>query len=388
VSDHVPFIDLGPWVEKVQGAERVADNTLLLRAPPFEADVAQLLASREFLGGGSTTQRLETALSDKLGVPNVVTCANGTDALMLALRAGGIDHGHRVAIPNLTFWATYEAVVNVGATPVLLDIDPDDRQLSFEEFKRAHDSRRFDAAILVHLYGWCSSRLVEFRSFCRERRITLIEDGAQAFGVQIDGASVFADADVATLSFHPAKVLGGIGDGGAVLCKTARVAQRVRALANHGRAGAQHEHVAAGWNSRLDAIQAAWLLRALDVIDEVIEARRVLWSIYEQALEQVAPNRLHADTGPHDEIQDNGYMTVLQTDTSAADIVKRLDAQGIEARRIYPKTIAEQAHGAIEFGSLVHSRQLVQNVVSLPLYYGMSGGVVTRVVKAYAEAVR
>jgi UDP-2-acetamido-2-deoxy-ribo-hexuluronate aminotransferase len=258
--------------------------------------------------------------------------------------------------------------------------------MSFDEFKRAHDSRRFDAAILVHLYGWCSTRLAEFRQLCRERRVTLIEDGAQAFGVQVDGQSVFADADVATLSFHPAKVLGGIGDGGAVLCKTSRVAQRVRALANHGRAGAQHEHVAAGWNSRMDAIQAAWLLRALDAIDEVIAARRSLFSIYEQALPRGSFGRVPG-------VETNGYMIAyeraafsqLHADEVAGKLVRD---HGVEARRIYPMTISQQAHGAIEYGSLAESRRIVDFIISLPLYYGMSGGVVTRCVKAYAEAVK
>ena len=142
-----------------------------------------------------------------------------------------------MAIPNLTFWATFEAVVNVGATPVLLDIDPIDLQMDLGEFLRAHHSRRFDAVILAHLFGWCSAKLDEFRGICRDKRITLIEDGAQAFGVKFDGQSVFADADVATLSFHPAKLIGGIGDGGAVLTRSDRIAQRVSALANHGRTG-------------------------------------------------------------------------------------------------------------------------------------------------------
>ncbi|HEV3059708.1 MAG TPA: aminotransferase class I/II-fold pyridoxal phosphate-dependent enzyme [Vicinamibacterales bacterium] len=383
MSEHIPFIDLRPWVEKVRGPDTSWDG-----APEraFDYAAGRLLDTCEFLGGGPTTQKLEAALSTKLGVSNVITCANGTDALQLALRACGIEHGHRVAIPNLTFWATYEAVVNVGATPVLIDIDPDDRQMSFDEFKRAHDGRRFDAAILVHLYGWCSARLAEFRKLCRERHITLIEDGAQAFGVEVDGQSVFADADVATLSFHPAKVLGGIGDGGAVLCKTARVAQRVRALANHGRAGAQHEHVAAGWNSRLDAIQSAWLLRALDVIDEVIEARRSLFSIYEQALPRGSFGRVPG-------VQTNGYMLAYEraafSQLHADEVAQKLVRDhGVEARRIYPMTISQQAHGAIEYGSLLESRRIVEFIISLPLYYGMSGGVATRVAKAYAEAMK
>lgn len=387
MSEHVPFIDLKPWVEKVRVIPMVGC------ASHFSDDVDSLLDSNEFLGGGPTTKKLEAALAEKLSIPHVITCANGTDALQLALRACGIERGSRVAIPNLTFWATYEAVVNVGATAVLIDIDPSDHQMSFDEFKRAHDEQRFDAAILVHLFGWASARLSDFRQLCRERHITLIEDGAQAFGVQVDDQtsgfagrqSVFADADVATLSFHPAKVLGGIGDGGAVLAKSPCVADRVRSLANHGRAGAQHEHVAAGWNSRMDAIQAAWLLRALDVIDEVIEARRATFAAYVHhaimELPDTATLLLPFNT--------NGYMTVfLSKKAPAADIVKKLAAQGIEVRRIYPYTIADQAKDAIEFGPLTHSRVLTPYVVSLPLYYGMTAEQVERCVAAYVEAVR
>jgi UDP-2-acetamido-2-deoxy-ribo-hexuluronate aminotransferase len=380
--ERVAFIDLEPWVQKVRGGG------------PFmgavENDLFKILDSREFLGGGPTTQKLEAALTHKLGVPHVITCANGTDALQLALRACGIDSGHRVAMPNVTFWGTYEAIMNVGATPVLLDIDPGDRQMDFEEFKRAHNEKRFDAAILVHLYGWCSSRLAEFRAFARERRITLIEDGAQAFGVQVDGASVFSDADVATLSFHPAKVLGGIGDGGAVICKSVRTASRVRSLANHGRAGSQHEHVVAGWNSRLDAIQAAWLLRALDVVDEVINARQDLHTKYQEALYAIIAGAKPSDLiDVHPGIATNGYMTVFDSNpTPAAEIIQCLAAQGIEARRIYPHTIADFAHGAIEYGPLTHSRALVEHVVSLPLYYGMTDETVERCVKAYVAAVK
>lgn len=381
----VPFVDLGPWVDKVRGNPTTDSDAIDQR-------FYNILDTREFLGGGPTTKKLEAALSAKLGAEHVVTCANGTDALQLALRACGIDRGSRVAIPNLTFWATYEAVVNVGATPVLIDIDPDDRQMSFDEFKHAHDARRFDAAILVHLYGRCSPHLFEYREFCRERRITLIEDGAQAFGVRLHGESIFADADVATLSFHPAKVLGALGDGGAVLTKTARVAERVRALGNHGRAGSgQHTHVAVGWNSRLDAIQAAWLLRALYVIDEVIEERCRLRDLYVTLLTAnvQAPDRTRSPAYPG--VVTNGYMTTLmRTNQPPADVVvQRLAAQGIEARRIYPYTIADQSQGnAIQYGPLYHSRALVQNIISLPLYYGMSDETVERCVKAYVEAVK
>lgn len=340
----IPFIDLKPYVELVRG---YPDDT-----------VADLFNTLEFIGGGPTTQRLEGALAAKLAVPHVVTCANGTDALMLALRAAGIERGTRVAMPNLTFWATYEAVVNVGATPVLLDIDPDDLQLSFEEFVRAHNKRQFDAAILVHLYGWCSKRLVEFRSLCRNRNITLVEDGAQAFGVNVNGESIFTGADIATLSFHPAKVLGAIGDGGAVLCKSARTAARVRMFANHGRID-HYQHVAVGWNSRMDAIQAVWLLRALEVSDKVLK-------------ERLSAALCYGNWSPPGVVS-NGYLDVMLVNDR--DVWrKRMRDRGIETGCVYPSTIVDQdgAHGAVAFGSLAVSREIAHKVVNRPLFYGIT----------------
>lgn len=352
----VPFINLKPYVDRV----RLLDELPLVGT--FEEDVTRLLGEHDFIGGyaSETVRRFESALAAKLGVSNVVACANGTDAIQLALRACGIERGHRVAMPNLTFWATYEAIRNVGATPVLVDIDPFDKQMSFTSFVDAHDRRQFDAAVLVHLLGWCSHRLADFRLFCRDRKITLIEDGAQAFGVKYDDQSVFADADVATLSFHPAKVLGGIGDGGAVICKTERTAQRVRLYANHGRVS-HYDHVAVGWNSRMDAIQAAWLLRALEVIDDVIEARRAITRAY--------------GAKSHDRIIENGYLDTRSLDVFPTDFIARMKSRGIGVGRVYPKTVADQLgahHNAICAGDLEHSRDYASRTVSLPVWYGMS----------------
>jgi UDP-2-acetamido-2-deoxy-ribo-hexuluronate aminotransferase len=369
----VPFIDLRPYVELVMG-HRSGDT------PEFTGDFENHLntiiwPNCEFIGGGPTTQRFETALATKLCAQHAIACANGTDALMLALRAAGIERGHRVAMPNLTFWATFEAIVNVGATPVLLDIDPTDLQMDFDEFMRACNNRRFDAAVLVHLYGWCSAKLDQFRSFCRDKRVTLIEDGAQAFGVKFAGKSIFEDADAITLSFHPAKVIGGIGDGGAVLTRSARTAARVRALANHGRI-AHQEHGVVGWNSRMDAIQAAWLLRALEVSDKAIEARRDITHLY--------------GARRHDAIFGNGYLDVRGVDDPRA-VAKRLAAASIETRHVYPLTIADQPGAkqyALPVGELPVSRHHVERTISLPVWYGMTAEDVDRCVVAWEKAAR
>lgn len=356
----IPFVDLGPYVDLVAGVTE--DNAWGLRA-----GMQEFLKAHEFLGGGPTTWAFEVALAQKLDAKHAIACANGTDALQLALRACGVERGHRVAMPNTTFWATFEAIVNVGATPVLLDIDDSDYQLDFDELARAHRARRFSAVVLPHLFGWCSARLDEIRTFCSHERLTLIEDGAQAFGVKYDGESVFKDAEIATLSFHPAKVVGGIGDGGAVLCKSARTAARIRALANHGRS-AHFEHAVVGWNSRMDAIQAAWLLRALAVSNKVIEERRRLV-------------RLHGfPNGPYVvppmRTDDNGYLQLNMLRGRDPYVVQqRLHELGVEGRRIYPITIADQpgAKGiGVPIGPLHVSREFAEHAFCLPLYYGMT----------------
>src|SRR5262245_46039771 len=195
----IPFIDLHPMTRLVADAV----------APRW----AHVLESCELVGGAGV-QQLERELARYCGTRAAVACANGTDALLLALQAAGVKPGMHVALPNLTFWATFEAVAQLGAIPVLIDISPDDLQLDLGELQRAHERFRFQHAILVHLYGWASSQLSEIRTFSAGRDIRLIEDAAQAIGVVAGGRPLLADATLATLSFYPAKVIGGCMDGG------------------------------------------------------------------------------------------------------------------------------------------------------------------------------
>ncbi len=373
----IPFIDLGPYVELVR-------KRRALNGATFDyGDVQVLLERHEFIGGGPTTQRFEAELMAKLDTRHAIACANGTDALQLALRACGVERGHRVALPNTTFWATFEAVVNSGATPVLLDIDAADFQLDYDELVRSHRARPLSAVVLPHLFGWCSAQLGSIRAFCRDTAITLIEDGAQAFGVKYEGESVFKDADVATLSFYPAKVIGGIGDGGAVLSRSPRIASRVRLLANHGRS-AHFEHIAVGWNSRMDAIQAAWLLRALDVSDKVIAERRRLVRLHGY------PAGSHAV--PPMNVDDNGYLQLnMLRGHNPIAVQERLHDLGVEGRRLYPISIIDQpgAKGLCgTTGPLPVSRAFAEHAFCLPLWYGMTDKQVEHCSQAFEEATR
>jgi UDP-2-acetamido-2-deoxy-ribo-hexuluronate aminotransferase len=353
----VPFIDLTRLVA------RVRDDVL----PAW----TECLDKCEFVGG-PRVGAVEKKLAGILGVPHVVSCANGTDALLVALQAAGVKRGSKVALPNLTFWATFEAVAQLGAIPVLVDIDPDDLQLSLAELKSAHDAHRFDAAMLVHLYGWASGRLAEIRAFCKERSIALVEDGAQCFGVEAGGEPILAKAEIATLSFYPAKVVGGAMDGGAMTMQTTEQEKLVRSLCNHGRAD-HYSYAHVGWNSRMGGLSAAFLSRVLDELPGILESRRGAARWYRERLASYKRIRVY---GPPAGIVENGYLNVLTVEGKGGQaIVDALKVAGIGAARTYPETMDVQppakAAGAITHGELRHSKRICESVVNLPLFYGI-----------------
>ncbi|MCP4659357.1 MAG: aminotransferase class I/II-fold pyridoxal phosphate-dependent enzyme, partial [bacterium] len=300
----------------------------------------EITANTRFVGGPEAT-RLEETLARENQVAAAVGCANGTDALQLALRAAGVDPGDRVVIPDTTFWATFEAVINCGAFPVTVDVD-DDLQMDFDLFRRAVEEHRPHAVILVHLYGWGSARLDEFRTFCRERRLPLIEDGAQAYGVTWQGESIFKDAFLATLSFYPAKVVGACGDAGAVLCATPELAEKVRSLGNHGRAS-HYGHARVGWNSRLGGFEAAYLNLVLEYLPQRLESRRRMAALYRQRLAELGVR----SAGPPDGYLENGYLnvTLLEPERRPA-IEAALKEAGIGFANTYPSPISKQPGAA------------------------------------------
>src|SRR5262249_3817672 len=163
---------------------------------------------------------------------------------------------------------------------------------------------RFDAAILVHLFGWTSARLTEIRAFCKERGIALLEDGAQCFGVEVSGEPVLAKADVATLSFYPAKVVRGAMDGGALTLQSEAQEALVRSLCNPGRSD-HYSYAQVGWNSRMGGIQAAFISRVLDELPAILGSRRDAASFYRTRLQE-ADARVKV-YGPPAGVVENGY---------------------------------------------------------------------------------
>jgi UDP-2-acetamido-2-deoxy-ribo-hexuluronate aminotransferase len=372
----VPFVDLKHAAALVQNEAR--------------ARWASIVEQTEFLGG-ATVQALEQALGATLGARHVVACSSGTHALVMALQALGIGPGKKVALPNLTFWATYEAVAQLGASPVLIDVDPEDLQLSLPELGVAFEQLRFEAAILVHLMGWASPRLAELRRFCAERGIALLEDGAQSFGVEVDGSSVYAGARLSALSFYPAKVLGGCMDGGAMVTDDAALAEHCRKLANHGRSSHfSYSHL--GWSSRMGGLQAAWLLEMLKHASAIVARRRALLDRYQAELAScLAATQGYKLVLPPAGVRGNGYLCVGTLDRSSHEAVAAsLAVAGISVGRVYPSTLADQepARDALRVSDLGHSRAFCRKVLNLPLYYGMSDDELGYVTRELARVLR
>ncbi len=336
--------------------------------------------------GGPDAARFEGHLARFAGAAHAVGCANGTDALQLALRAAGVGAGDKVLIPDATFWATFEAVVNCGGRPVTVDIDPRDLQMDFDLFRRAVDEYRPRAAILVHLYGWASARLDDFRAFCRDQALPLVEDGAQAIAVDWRGEPVAKGAELFTLSFYPAKVLGACGDAGAVLCADSEMAERVRRLGNHGRTG-HYEHGLVGWNSRLGGFDGAYLDLSLEFLPERLRSRRAAAERYR---ERLAPLGVEVVAPPAGYVE-NGYLNVTLHDPERRPALEAvLRRRGIGFGNVYPGAMSKQPGAAGLLAGAVGGEEadrLARGVLNLPLFAYITDDEVDEVVAAMAEAV-
>ena len=363
----VPFIDL----------QRFEPDFLARWASKCEE-----ISRKTMFVGGPEAVRVEERLKERSGAASVVGCANGTDALQRALRAVGVGIGDTVLLPDATFWATFEAVVNVGAKPVTVDIDMTDLQLDFNLLKKAVATHRPKAAMITHLYGWASANLKAIRAFCRAEGIPLVEDGAQAFDVEIDGESIFKDALVATLSFYPAKVLGACGDAGAVYCSTVEMGEMIRQLGNHGRS-THYGHTLVGWNSRMGGFDAAFLNLCLDYVDERLASRRAVAQRYRDAFTEMGI----CHVGPPSGQLENGYLSVALVDPEKRDVLTgHLKEKGIGFGVVYPGSMSSQP-GAADF--LVakvggeKSDLLSRSVVNLPLFAYMRDAEVEEVLAAF-----
>jgi dTDP-3-amino-3,4,6-trideoxy-alpha-D-glucose transaminase len=250
---------------------------------PLRADL-RAAVHRVLDGGhfilGPEVEAFETEFAAYLGAGHAIGVANGTEAITIALRALGVGPGDEVVVPSFTFWASAEAIPPTGAVPVFCDVDPDTMCVTAETVKAALTPRT-KAVIVVHLFGNVAP-VAEIEAL----GVPVLEDAAQAAGSTSAGGRAGALGTIATFSFYPSKNLGAFGDGGAITCRDAALAERVRTLRFHGSAD-KVDYVDIGYNSRLDEIQAAILRVQLPHLDRWAAARAAAGDGYAEALEGV-----------------------------------------------------------------------------------------------------
>lgn len=238
----------------------------------IDAAIQKVLMSSHFVGGEPVRQ-LEEKLADYVGVKYCITCANGTDALQLALMAWGIGKEDAVFVPDFTFFSTAEVVPWVGATPVFVDVQKDTYNISAEALEKAIQNVIREGklvpkvVIAVDLFGQPADFL-ELKNITEKYNMLLLEDGAQGFGGRIGNQKACSFGDIATTSFFPAKPLGCYGDGGAVFTDNDEWAELIKSYKVHGKGADKYDNIRIGLNSRLDTIQSEILQVKLKTFQE------------------------------------------------------------------------------------------------------------------------
>jgi dTDP-4-amino-4,6-dideoxygalactose transaminase len=341
----------------------------------IEARIAAVLERGVFILGPEVAG-FERELAAYLGVRHAIGVANGTDAITIGLRALGIGPGDEVIVPSFTFYATAEAVVTAGATPVFCDVDPGTRNVTVETV-RAVLSADIKAIVAVDLFG-APAPVPELRAL----GLPVLEDAAQAAGAMLGDTRAAALGNVATLSFYPSKNLGCFGDGGAVVTDDDGVADVARALRFHGSRDKRRFELV-GYNSRLDELQAAVLRVLLPELERWSAARRAVADAYRDAGlgDQVGLPVPPAAALP-------AWHLYVVTHPRADAVIEGLASHGIQARGYYRTPLHRQpalARFAAATGELRATDELAATNLALPMHPALDADSVAEVAAAVAS---
>lgn len=364
----VPFVDL-------QSQYLALREDILARADSVFRRGAFIL--------GDEVAEFEKAFAGFCGAKHCVGVATGCDALFLALRARGIGPGHEVIAPANTFIATVLAITAAGATPVLVDCLEEDFTMDPAAVARAVTGKT-RALMPVHLYGQ-AARMDELSAIARAHGLVIIEDAAQAHGGTYRGRPCGTLGDASGFSFYPAKNLGCYGDGGAVVTDSAEIAEFARNYRNYGQSRKYH-HDVAGWNSRLDTVQAAILLAKLPRLAAWNEARRRCALHYEAGLAglPLLLPRVRPECVPV------WHLYVVRS-TRRDELLAHLGRRGISCGIHYPVPVhLQKAYAGLGLarGGFPVAEKVAGEILSLPMYPELAAGQIDHVCAAVAEFFR
>ena len=338
----------------------------------IDTSISSVISSTAFIHGKEVGE-LEKVLAKYVGVKHCITCANGTDALELALMAWGIGKGDVVFVPDFTFFSSGEVVSSVGAVPIFVDVEEDTFNISPSSLEKliersVANGDRIKAVIAVDLFGQ-PANYADIREITDKYGLLLLEDGAQGFGGSIKGKMACSFGDVSTTSFFPAKPLGCYGDGGAIFTDNDEWAELIRSLCVHGKGDSKYDNVRIGMNSRLDTIQAAVLLEKIDHFKNYeMEKMQQLASRYTTLLKDIATTPIIREGY----ISSWAQYTIKVPDKWQRDkIMSGLKDEGIPTAVYYQKPMHKQkAFDAYKYceNDYKISNILSETVLSLPFH--------------------
>jgi UDP-2-acetamido-2-deoxy-ribo-hexuluronate aminotransferase len=375
LAEPVPFIDLGAQRRRL--------------GKSIDEAVSRVLTHCQFINGPEVTQ-LEAALAAFSGAKHVVTCASGTDALLMVLMAKGVGRGDAVLCPSFTFCATGEAVALTGATPVFVDVDEATFNMDVNSLKRGiATANRLGlkprAVIPVDLFGQSADHDA-IGAIAEAEGMFVLDDAAQAFGASYKGRRLGTFGLVTATSFFPAKPLGCFGDGGAIFTDDAELAATLRSVRVHGQGSDKYDNVRLGLTGRLDTMQAAILIEKLKIFEDEIAARNSVAERYAQGLGNVVsvPQVASGCTSVW------AQYTIRLPDGSDRDgFAATLKALGIPTAIYYPKSMHEQTayrDFPVADGGLPASERLSRDVISLPMHAYLDEPTQERIIKAVRGA--
>ena len=335
----------------------------------IDAAIADVLKSGRYIMGPQVKE-FEQNLARFGQADMALSCANGTDALILPMMGWKIPRGAAVFCPSFTYCATAEIIALMGATPIFVDIDRETYNMDSDSLKAAIAGAKKDgldlfAVIAVDLFGQ-SANYEAIAPIARENGLKLIADSAQGFGTTLNGHHPLHWCDVTTTSFFPAKPLGCYGDGGAVLTNDPDLAKAMDSIRIHGKGTDKYDNVRVGLNSRLDTLQAAILLPKLAIFSDEIKKRGDVAARYIDGLKAAAirvPSVL-------DGVISTWAQFTIEV-PNPADFAEKLKAANIPTARYYPKPVHMQTaykHFPVGAGGIEQTMDCIDTIISLPMH--------------------